>query len=226
MGGGGGCPVRAGLTSAYFQGAYGVVRLAYNESEDRHYVSLGVGGRCCPGQAPEAWEVGRGCAGKTEDKAASRGSELLSLRVCLVKRGSFLTLRICQQRLGPSKAYWGNRVRPRLRYGHSLTQLNHTPRPYLQFWRQSPVFLCGPLSTYNQPVLASGGYTRVTFLPLPPQAMKVLSKKKLLKQYGFPRMYLLGPTLGSSLLLAWGQRRRGPRSVASFFRTGVEVGTA
>lgn len=27
--------------------------------------------------------------------------------------------------------------------------------------------------------------------------MKVLSKKKLLKQYGFPRMYLLGPVLGS-----------------------------
>ena len=28
--------------------------------------------------------------------------------------------------------------------------------------------------------------------------MKVLSKKKLLKQYGFPRTYLSGPGLGSS----------------------------
>lgn len=34
------------LTSSCLQGAYGVVRLAYNESEDRHYVSLGIGGRC------------------------------------------------------------------------------------------------------------------------------------------------------------------------------------
>lgn len=40
--------VSRGLTCVYPQGAYGVVRLAYNESEDRHYVSLGIGGRCCP----------------------------------------------------------------------------------------------------------------------------------------------------------------------------------
>lgn len=32
-----------GLTDGSLQGAYGVVRLAYNESEDRHYVSLGLG---------------------------------------------------------------------------------------------------------------------------------------------------------------------------------------
>lgn len=36
------------------------------------------------------------------------------------------------------------------------------------------------------------------FLSLSPQAMKVLSKKKLLKQYGFPRMYAL--TLGAPRL--------------------------
>ena len=41
---GGGCPVQWGLTCVYLQGAYGVVRLAYNESEDRHYVSLGIAG--------------------------------------------------------------------------------------------------------------------------------------------------------------------------------------
>lgn len=39
-----GCPVQQGLTYASLQGAYGVVRLAYNESEDRHYVSLGKEG--------------------------------------------------------------------------------------------------------------------------------------------------------------------------------------
>lgn len=33
-----------GLTDGSLQGAYGVVRLAYNESEDRHYVSLGLEG--------------------------------------------------------------------------------------------------------------------------------------------------------------------------------------
>lgn len=36
--------IRVGLIRAYLQGAYGVVRLAYNESEDRHYVSLGEEG--------------------------------------------------------------------------------------------------------------------------------------------------------------------------------------
>lgn len=113
-----------GLTGAYFQGAYGVVRLAYNESEDRHYVSLGTGGRCCAGQAPEAWDMGSGCAGKTEDKATSRGSEFLSLRICLVKRVSFLTLRISQQRLDPSEGRAPERLigeiglSLRLRYGH------------------------------------------------------------------------------------------------------------
>lgn len=62
----------------------------------------------------------------------------------------------------------------------------------------------------------------MTFLPLPPQAMKVLSKKKLLKQYGFPRMYLLGPMLGSSLL---GGRRGGHLSPSLFFvRTGGRGG--
>lgn len=44
---------------AYLQGAYGVVRLAYNESEDRHYVSLGIGGRHCPSWALAAWELGQ-----------------------------------------------------------------------------------------------------------------------------------------------------------------------
>lgn len=53
-----------GLTDGSLQGAYGVVRLAYNESEDRHYVSLGLGtgtgvDGCCPGQAPQAQRVGR-----------------------------------------------------------------------------------------------------------------------------------------------------------------------
>lgn len=76
-----------------------MVRLAYNESEDRHYVSLGMGGRCCPSQAPEAWEVGSGCAGKTEDKAASRGSGLLSLREC--KRSKLLEN--MQAEAGPSE---------------------------------------------------------------------------------------------------------------------------
>lgn len=65
-----------------------MVRLAYNESEDRHYVSLGMGGRHCPSRAPAAWEVGSGCAGKTEDEAASRGSQLLSVREC--KRSKLL----------------------------------------------------------------------------------------------------------------------------------------
>lgn len=37
-----------GLTSDCLQGAYGVVRLAYNESEDRHYVSLGLGRGVAP----------------------------------------------------------------------------------------------------------------------------------------------------------------------------------
>lgn len=37
------CLCFVGLTSGCLQGAYGVVRLAYNESEDRHYVSLGLG---------------------------------------------------------------------------------------------------------------------------------------------------------------------------------------
>jgi hypothetical protein len=41
------CPVQVELTSTCLQGAYGVVRLAYNESEDRHYVSLGVREGCC-----------------------------------------------------------------------------------------------------------------------------------------------------------------------------------
>ena len=54
----------------------------------------------------------------------------------------------------------------------------------------------------------------VTSLPLPPQAMKVLSKKKLLKQYGFPRAYLSGPVHGSS----W-PGDEGDTSEASFVRT-------
>uniref|UniRef100_A0A8D0WKC6 non-specific serine/threonine protein kinase n=1 Tax=Sus scrofa TaxID=9823 RepID=A0A8D0WKC6_PIG len=40
------------LQSEIGKGAYGVVRLAYNESEDRHYVSLGIRGRCCPSRPP------------------------------------------------------------------------------------------------------------------------------------------------------------------------------
>lgn len=67
---------QVGLTCAYSQGAYGVVRLAYNESEDRHYVSPGIGGRCCPSLALETWGVGRRCAGKTEDSPVSEGREL------------------------------------------------------------------------------------------------------------------------------------------------------
>lgn len=50
---------QAGLTCAYSQGAYGVVRLAYNESEDRHYVSKGTGGRCCPSPALGTWGGGQ-----------------------------------------------------------------------------------------------------------------------------------------------------------------------
>lgn len=72
---GGGCPIQQGLTCASLQGAYGVVRLAYNESEDRHYVSLGKGGRCRLHWALEDWGVGRSCA-KTVDKAACEGNNL------------------------------------------------------------------------------------------------------------------------------------------------------
>ena len=72
---GGGCPVQQGLTSASLQGAYGVVRLAYNESEDRHYVSLGKGRRCRLHWALDDLGVGRSCA-KTVDKAACEGSNL------------------------------------------------------------------------------------------------------------------------------------------------------
>ena len=58
-----------------------MVRLAYNESEDRHYVSLGKGGRCRLHWALEDWGVGRSCA-KTVDKATCEGSISLSLVEC------------------------------------------------------------------------------------------------------------------------------------------------
>lgn len=54
------------------------------------------------------------------------------------------------------------------------------------------------------------------FLSLSPQAMKVLSKKKLLKQYGFPRMYAL--TLGAPRL---GTEEEG--MVPNYFCLGVRV---
>lgn len=71
-----------GLTCAYPQGAYGVVRLAYNESEDRHYVSLGIGGRCCPSWVLESWGWGMGRSWEDGGQADSKGSELLVLRGC------------------------------------------------------------------------------------------------------------------------------------------------
>lgn len=55
-----------GLTNGCLQGAYGVVRLAYNESEDRHYVSLGLGrgvaqvGPRSLGSRQECWGKGLG----------------------------------------------------------------------------------------------------------------------------------------------------------------------
>lgn len=52
--------------------------------------------------------------------------------------------------------------------------------------------------------------------------MKVLSKKKLLKQYGFPRMYLLVLSLGAPSL--GGGRDLGPELVLA--KNGVERETA
>lgn len=52
-----------GLTNGCLQGAYGVVRLAYNESEDRHYVSLGLG-RGVAQAGPRSLGSRQECGGK------------------------------------------------------------------------------------------------------------------------------------------------------------------
>lgn len=139
-----------GLTDACLQGAYGVVRLAYNESEDRHYVSLGIGGRGCPRRALEAWGVGQELCSGDRGQGCLRVSSL-SLGVC--KEMSFLTLGICKQRLdssvgrAPERLAGGIRGRARLRCGHPLTPLNTYLGHTLRASSRCPVCLSGPQST-------------------------------------------------------------------------------
>lgn len=88
-----------GADLCFLQGAYGVVRLAYNESEDRHYVSVGKWWGHGPNKTLQAWGGGgRNCW--TEDRSASVESECsVSKGLCreLILGGFLGVLRWCHQ---------------------------------------------------------------------------------------------------------------------------------